>query len=336
MTALNFPTKAFVTGANGAIGSALTKRLSHLGWEVAALVRPGSEATHLTHLAGVEIVRGELGDAAALATGCCDRDAVFHLAALVHADPGTSEAQFQRVNAEGTRLLAEAAVKARVARFVYFSTVAVYPASGMVMDENSVVAPESPYGRSKLDGERVVMSTTPRMGVTILRLPVVYGPHDRGNVARLIQAIREGKFALAGDGRNVKSMLALDNAIDAAVLVATDARAVGATYVVTDARDYTQVEIAETIAEILGKSRRFLKLPLRPMIVLARLADAFSSISGMRLPLTVDRVTKLATSARYSGARLRTELGFIPRQELREGLIQQIEAMPPRNRAGPG
>ena len=318
---------AFITGATGAIGSALAARLSGLGWEVTALARSTSDASHLEGLPGVQILRGDMGDSAVLEAGAGSSEVVFHLAALVHAAAGTPAREFTRVNVEGTQTLIDAASRAGANRFVFFSTVAVYRASEKVMSEESPPGPESPYGMSKLQAERLIAAHPSAMSWTILRLPVVYGPRDRGNVMHLIRAIDKRRFGIIGDGRNLKTMLAMDNAVDASLLVATDDRASSRTYIVADDRDYTQLEVAASIARMLGRSTRFIRLPLGAMATAGRVADEMSRLTGVKLPLTADRVKKLAMTARYSSDRIQRELGYIPRRKLWVGLAQEVEAM---------
>jgi UDP-glucose 4-epimerase len=232
------------------------------------------------------------------------------------------------VNVAGTASLLDAAITAGARRFVFFSSVAVYPESDAVMDEESRPDPQSEYGRSKLEGEDLAMSRADEIEIVVLRLPVVYGPRDRGNVMRLIEAIRRGRFAIVGDGSNLKTMVGLANVVDAALLAAISPRAPGRTYIVCDDRDYTQTEVATTIAELLGKKASFRKVPRGPMLALGRIADVVSAITRIQLPLTSDRVRKLSMSTRFRGDRIRSELGFAPRQSLRDGLEQIIASLP--------
>ncbi|MBA3343603.1 MAG: SDR family NAD(P)-dependent oxidoreductase [Gemmatimonadaceae bacterium] len=316
--------RAFVTGATGAIGSALTERLSREGWQVAALARRSENAVHFRALRGVEVVVGDLDDHATLAEACRHRDVVFHLAALVHAPAGTPEREFHHVNVEGTRSLLDAAVRGGAKRFVLFSSVAVYADTSAVMDEGSATLPQTPYGRSKLAAERAAGGRRGEIEVTILRLPVVYGRRDRGNVMHLVRAIDRGRFAIVGSGENLKTMVGLDNVVDATLIAAVDPRAAAKTYIVSDARDYTQAEIAATIADLLGKSRRVPKIPRLPMLALGHLADAVSAVVRTSFVFTADRIRKVSASAQFSGDCFRRELGFVPRQTLRDGLVPVI------------
>lgn len=312
----------FLTGASGCLGTELARRLSRGGFHVRALVRDLRRAERLAALEGLELIEGDLHSPGALRAAARGCDIVYHLAALVHAPPGTSEAEFRRVNVEGTRNVLEAAIAGGASRVVFSSTVAVYPEREAIQNEMSPPEPATGYGASKLEAERLVLDSG--IGATVLRFPVVYGARDRGNVARLIEAIRRGRYFIVGDGLNLKSMVAAGNAAEAAMLAADARAADGATYNVCDARPYSQLEIAETIAEILGRPKNFLHLPAALAHNAALLADAFSGVTGIELPLTSDRVRKLAANTVFSSARIEKELGFNPRISLREGLAEEI------------
>lgn len=319
--------RALVTGAAGTIGRHLTQRLASAGYVVTALVRDARRATHLAGLPGVDLREAEITDPRAVDAFCVGVDQVFHLAACVHAPPATPEAEFVRINRDGTRYLVEAAVRHNVSTFVHFSTVAVYGDREEILDEDSPVAPATPYGRSKLAAEEIVRSAAQQSSLktTILRLPVVYGRGDRGNVTRLIEAIRRHRYLIIGDGRNEKSMLSVANAVDAAILAAEDERSRNRTYVVTDARPYSQLEIARTIADLLGEPRNFFHLPYPLALALGAAADILNHLSGYPLPLSLERVRKLAQNTRYCSDRIQKELRYHPRQTLREGLAEMID-----------
>lgn len=314
--------RVLVTGAAGCIGRHLTRRLAGLGFAVTALVRSIAAAGHLDGLPGVDLCEGDVADLNQIEPHLSGVDQVFHLAACVHAPPGTSEALFFRVNQDGTRNLAEAAIRQGVKVFIHFSTVAVHASSEDVIDEDGPIAPSTPYARSKYASEQIALDINKTAGIrsTVLRLPVVYGPGDRGNVAHLIDAIRRHRYLIIGDGRNRKSMLAVENAVEAAILAAEDGRSRQRTYIVTDARPYTQEEIAKTIAELLGDDGGFLHLPRWAALSVGGLADHLCLMTGYPFPISVDRVRKLSSNTCYSGERIRRELGFNPRLTLKEGL----------------
>jgi nucleoside-diphosphate-sugar epimerase len=308
---------AFVTGATGGIGSVLCERLSQSEWKVVALVRRGSDASAIKDLPGLEILSADLLNEPALAAAMRGCDTVFHLAAKVHAPAGEPEEEFTRVNVKGTRAVVNAAIAARVKTFIYFSTVAVYPETDDVYDEDSAGGPSTPYGATKLAGEAIVLEQRARMNVTILRLPVVYGPRDRGNVGKMIDAIRRRRFVMPGKGATVKTMVAVDNVVDAAIACAADTRARGKIYIVTDQGAATLRSIVDVISSALGV-RPPLSLPTALVKALGTIADRVRGV--VNLPVTRDQIDKLTADTRYKGDRIRRELGVQPRLGVEEAM----------------
>ncbi len=315
--------RAFVTGATGGIGSVLCERLSAEGWHVLALARAESDTEHILRLDGIEIIDCDLLDEPALTRFMRGCDAVFHLAAMVHAAPNAPESAFERVNVTGTRSVVNAAVAARVPTVVFFSTVAVFPESDAVFDDLSPTEPATAYGSSKLAAERIVLDASNLLNATVLRLPVVYGPRDRGNVRRLIDAIARGRFVIPGSGENIKTMVAVDNVVESAMHVATDLRAAGKIYIVTDDRASTLAEIVATISRALGKGTppRFPKAILK---VAGHAADGIRRVVGLNLPLSADQIDKVSGNTRYSGDRIHRELGILFKTKLEEGMAAAV------------
>ena len=112
--------KAFVTGATGFLGYELARQLARAGVEVRELRRGGELPGELAGL-GVSAVRGDLDDERALAAAMRGTDAVFHVAADVGMWPRRWGA-IARVNVQGTRNVARAALAAEVERFVFTSS----------------------------------------------------------------------------------------------------------------------------------------------------------------------------------------------------------------------
>src|SRR3954451_19262355 len=117
------PKTIFITGATGLVGSHAAEEAVRRGHRVRALVR-GSSDTRWLDQWGVEKVPGDLEDAAALRRGVEGADWVFNCAAKV-GDWGTLE-EFRRLNVDAFRLLLDAAVDAKVSRFVHVSSLGVY------------------------------------------------------------------------------------------------------------------------------------------------------------------------------------------------------------------
>lgn len=168
-----------ITGATGFAGRHAVSELLTRGHALRALVRdPGKAGL----AAGVETVKGDLADAAALARLVDGAHAVIHLAGALTARD--REGYFS-VNEQGTEALADAAGTAGVRRFVHISSLAARE-------------PQlSGYAASKRAGEEAVVRRMHALNAIILRPPAVYGPGDRGTLP-LIKELTRPLAAIPG------------------------------------------------------------------------------------------------------------------------------------------
>jgi UDP-glucose 4-epimerase len=309
-----------VTGATGFIGRALCERLRHEGVRVRALAR--SAATG--NAPWDEAVAADLTQP--LPTGTMrDVDCVFHLASKVHALSEISEAasEHEQLNVLGTRRLIEAAASSGVERFVLFSSVkAMGEETAEELDESAAPLPQTAYGRSKLAAEELVRQFSRgdgRRGV-VLRLPLVYGVGNKGNLYRMIVAIDRGLFPPWPETGNRRSMVHVGNAVEAALLASARPEASGETFIVTDGRGYSTRELYEAIRRGLGRTVPSWSVPLPVVRAAGRVGDLLGRLRGRRFPLDSDAVLKLVDSASYSSAKITRVLGYRPRSTFAEVL----------------
>jgi nucleoside-diphosphate-sugar epimerase len=145
--------------------------------DVRVVVRDGERAAQLWDH-GVEVLVGDLREPATIKQAVAGMDAVVHIAAAFR---GVEPEEMAAVNRDATRELAEAALAARVGRFVYASTNLVYgPGRGRPAGEDDVPAPLHPYPASKAAGERLLLDLHrgAGLGLRIVRLAFVYGDGD--------------------------------------------------------------------------------------------------------------------------------------------------------------
>jgi UDP-glucose 4-epimerase len=321
-----------VTGATGFIGAALVRRLRAAGVPVRALGRgkgrPAEPDIRLLDLATDPIPPDVVAGV----------DTVFHLAAKTHdmyeADAAGSE--YWTVNLEGTQRLIESTGRAHVRRVVFVSSVkAQAEEAPSQLDEAVAANPTTPYGRSKLAAERLVQSEGHRRGfeVVCLRFPLVYGPGQRGNLVRMITAIDRGRFPPLPFAANKRSMLHVENAVDALMLARSHPAAAGRTYTVTDAQPYTSREIYDLVRDALGKRPVTWSVPAVALKGVALAGDAARRLLGRRIGFDSDALQKLLGSAWYGSARITEELGYRPACTLRDAmpaLIAEYRANRPR------
>ena len=328
--------KALVTGASGFIGRRLVLELVRRGNEVACLVRRTSNTAPLKGLP-VELVVGDLGDAASLARAVSGRGHVFHLAGVIQA---VDEPAFDAANARGTRNLVDACLRAApgLERFVFVSSIAAAGPNtpGKPMAEDDEPRPISAYGRSKLAAERIVLEAGGRIQVTVVRPPNVLGPGSK-ELNRVIGLLRKRLVPDVGDDRPRTSLVDVDDLVEALLLAAGHPRSAGQTYFVTDGRAYAWPEIAAAIAEELGVRRFRVRIPFGAQMLAARLAEAAARLTG-RPPLLTREIVRAGRdySWVYDGSKIGRARGFRPKYGMRESVRRAVDTVRMAGRAGAG
>ena len=252
-----------------------------------------------------------------------DVDTVIHLAGKVHAltESGQDEEEYFRINTEGTHKLLEAAGKAGVRRFVFFSSVKAMGEGGPdCLDETAACHPETPYGKSKLEAERLLLEGGHVPEPVVLRLSMVYGPTTKGNLPRMIEAVRMGRFPPLPETGNKRSMVHVDDVVAAALLAAEKSAAAGQTYIVTDGKAYSTRQIYEWICRALDKPLPSWRIPTPVLKTLAGIGDVISHVHGRRFMFDSDALEKLMGSAWYDSGKIHRELGFEADIHLQEAL----------------
>ncbi len=260
----------------------------------------------------------------------CNVDTVFHLAGKVHtlSEEGHGEAEYRRVNVDGTRELLESSAINGVQRFVYFSSVkATREGGNECYDEAAAGFPKTPYARSKLASEDLVLKGAYVSHATVLRPSMVYGPGMKGNLERMIRAIATGRFPPLPEVGNRRSMVHVEDVVNAAMLVVVKPQAAGRVYHVTDGHEYSTRQIYEWVCEVLGKAVPSWTMPLALPKAFAALGDRIGRIRGRRCFLDTEALEKLLGSACYSPRRIEQELGFRPQRELQGSLLEIVSAM---------
>lgn len=323
-----------VTGASGFVGRHLAAALQECHANVAVLLR----RPETWRQGGVwRELAGDLTRPESLQGKCGGIDTVFHLAGLAHVE-GERSAQagdpHWRITVEGTRALLAEAVRAGVRRFVFVSTVKAMGEGGdKRLDEASAEAPESAYGRAKLAAERLVSETCDEHGIewVVLRLPMVYGRDNKGNLPRMVAAVDKGWFPALPEVRNRRSMVHVDDVVQALLLVAAAPEAAGEVYIVTDGQVYSTREILDLIRDALGLPALQWSVPWGLLKLMARLGDIGGRLLRRRMPFDSAVSEKLLGSAWYSSEKIARELGYRPTRMLRDVLPEIVAEYRSRN-----
>ncbi|NJN69628.1 MAG: NAD-dependent epimerase/dehydratase family protein [Nitrospira sp.] len=312
--------KVLITGATGFLGSALLNHLYRKEFQVRALVHSSSRPS--SFMPGVEMVSGDIGDRQQVMKAIAGCSAVVHLAAKVHAiDDSGSEHDYQTVNVEGTRQILDAAVSSGTKHVVFASSVKVFgEAMDGCIDESQAPAPQTPYGQSKWQAEQLVSEYAGRYDLTAvsLRLPMVYGPTKKGNLYRMIEAIDHGQFPALPRLRAVRSLLHVENFVQAVVRCLQSSNFSHAAYIVADAEPYCVTDLYDWLRAGLGKAPVRWRVPLWMLRGGARCGDVFQVLSKRHMPLTTERLTKLIDGAWFNAAAIARELGYQATRSFKE------------------
>lgn len=307
---------ALITGATGFIGSALCRALIRRGYRVRAAVRDVERMMRAGDPSPEAVGIGDIGPATDWQRACADVECVVHLAARTHVPQetaGDALSAYRRVNVGGTSALARAAGRAGVRRFVFVSSVKVNGESTpeRPFTENDPPHPEDAYGISKWEAEQALSEIAAGSGMqaVILRPPLVYGPGARGNLLALMKAVARGVPLPFASIDNRRSLLCLDNLVDAILAAIESPAAPGKTYLVSD-EEVSTPDLVRALASALRVPARLFPCPP----ALLRGAASVLGRSAM--------IEKLVNSLRIDSSRIRRELGWSPQTSLAEGLAQ--------------
>jgi UDP-glucose 4-epimerase len=253
-----------VTGGAGFIGSHLVEALAADGWHVRVLDDLSTgQADNLAGLAGVDLVRGDVGDPDVVARVTHGAEVVFHLAALASVQRSVeAPADSHRICATGTLHVLDAARRAGVRRVVYAGSASAYGIpTGDVQTEDDPVCPLSPYAAAKLAGEVYCQAFTSTYGLETLRLRFfnIFGPRQRadspysGVIAIFAAALSEGRTpAIFGDGQQTRDFTYVTDVVAALRLAAQRPGVSGAVCNVGTGRPTSLLDLVAALNRLLG------------------------------------------------------------------------------------
>ncbi|KTC66032.1 UDP-glucose 4-epimerase (Galactowaldenase) (UDP-galactose 4-epimerase) (plasmid) [Legionella adelaidensis] len=255
-----------ITGATGFVGKQLVQKLlQHSNYKVQASVRSVNSALPKELQIPIGNVSKQTDWTPAL-KGC---DVVIHTAARVHIMRETATdplQEFRKINVEGTLNLARQAATHGVKRFIFISSIKV---NGEITHNDKFFAddkpsPQDPYAVSKLEAEQGLFSIAKETGleVVIIRPPLIYGPHVKGNFRRLIQTIQKGlPLPLAALNHNKRSLVSIYNLLDLINCCIDHPNAANQVFLVSDGFDISSVELLQKIGQALNKSPWLIYIP---------------------------------------------------------------------------
>lgn len=327
MALVKSPKRILLTGGAGFIGSNLVKllRIRYPQAELRVLHLPKENLLNLKGLTDIELMAGDITNAADVeraVTGC---DVVFHLAAI-YAFWLPDMSVMHKVNVGGTRVVLAECLKQKVSRVVYTSSTVCFAGHGLDVlsnEKSSFAMPGMPYAVSKHNSHQVAEEFAAKgLDVVIVCPGVPMGPGDVGPTpsGRMITGIFTLPIPFA-----VKSEINIIDVRDCAMghILALEKGRTGESYIL-GGENFTYLDMLRRVLRLCGIKRRLIELPgagFKPIAYLMLFATRFTKQAPLLTPTEVD-LTNAGLVCDSSKAR--EELGLTVRpleQTLRDAVV---------------
>lgn len=304
--------KTFITGGTSSIGRVLIKQMAGQGEKARVLVRRSSNVSGL-RLPGIEFVEGDVTELDALRKGMEGCQHVTHMAAIV--GHNVSEAEWWRVNRDGTRNVLEAARSVGVESMVQVSSLSVlgYTEPGEVADESRPIDKSkyvNLYQKTKGAADDLARDfAAKRLSVKIVYPAFGYGcsfasSHPSLQDNTLLRMAAGKPVAIMGSGKN-RLCLAYYNDTVQGILRAHQHGVPGEGYIL-GGENLTFPEIWMVVAEILGKEPPKRRIPLW---LLKSVSGISRTLRGTSL-FPLEFLDMISFNWNFSSAKAERELGM--------------------------
>lgn len=220
-------------------------------------VQPMSQAPDTA----VELIEGDIRDAALALTAAAGAEIIVHLAANTGVEPSVKDPELDcDVNVKGTLNYLVAARQCGASRFVFASSGAPIGECEPPIHEELAPHPVSPYGASKLAGEGYCSAffRSFEVDTVALRFGNVYGPgsgHKTSVVAKFIRNARNSDpLEIYGNGQQTRDFIFIDDLIRAVRLAATVPGIGGETFQIATNAETTVGELVDKLVPALAEA----------------------------------------------------------------------------------
>src|SRR5436190_2734429 len=278
-----------ITGGAGFIGSHIVEHLLQSDYQARVFDNfTTGKSENLAFAAGnpnLEIIRGDIRDAGALASAMSGVEGVFHEAALVSVPKSVEQPALSfDINVRGTFTVFEAARLAGVRRVVYASSSAVYGENEhLPLSETAVPIPLSPYGLDKLYTEHLGALYQSLYGQQMLALRYfnVFGPRQdpgsaySGVISMFVDHLKSGKIPkIYGDGEQTRDFVYVGDIVQANLKAMLADYSGFRVFNVGSGRQTTLNQLLSQLKELTGS-------PVAPIYAEARVGDIRHSLADI-------------------------------------------------------
>jgi dihydroflavonol-4-reductase len=316
---------ALVIGANGYLGSHVTRQLVADGQDVRVMVRPNATTIGIDDLAVTRFL-GDIWDDAVLREAMAGCDVVYYCVVDTRGwlrDPSP----LFHTNVDGTRNVLEVAKDAGLKRFVFTSSyVTVGRKRGRVATEDDQIVDGgemspttwlrglTPYVRSRVQAENLVMEYARDKGLpaVVVGISTTYGSGDWGRTPHgaIIAGAAFGKLPFVMKGIQLEAV-GIDDAARA-MLLAADKGRVGERYLISE-KMITNAEVARIAAEAAGVPPPAKAISLPVAYAMALLGSAKARLKGTDEQFSLESLRLMRAEAPVDCSKAKRELGWQPR-----------------------
>lgn len=293
-----------ITGASGFVGSNLTRHLSEKLYKVDNI-----SLREDNWFKSVDL----------------DSDVLIHLAGKAHDTSNVSGSdEYFKVNRDLTIKLFDIFLESEINDFFYFSSVkAAADSVDGVLTEDYECHPLTPYGKSKLEAEKYLLSKKlpANKRIFIIRPCMIHGPGNKGNLNLLYEIVKRGIPWPLGSFHNGRSFLGIENLNFLIEHMISTPTVKSGIYNFSDDGQISTNELVHIISDILGKNTKIWRINKKIIEKLAQVGDF------LPLPLNTERLKKLTESYLVSNKKIKDALGIdnLPKS-VENGLIHTIES----------
>lgn len=277
--------RVLVTGGAGFIGSHLVEALVSKNHQVTVLdnLSSGKKSNLDSVKNKIKFIKGDISNSALLKKACAKQDCVFHLAAIASVPYSIQHPlDTHEVNTTGTLKVLLAARDAKVKRFVYSSSAAVYgDEPSLPKREASPLKPQTPYALTKLAGEQYTLMFHKLYGMETIALRYfnVFGPRQdpkspySGVITKFISALKaKQQPTIYGDGMQTRDFVFVSDVVQANINAMT-APAAGKVFNIATGIQVSVKEMLAHLSEILKSKVSPKYAPRQPGDILHSVAD---------------------------------------------------------------
>lgn len=311
--------KIAITGANGFVGTNLTRHFQSHGHEVIALVRSHAAAEMLNHMVNTVVV--DYLDAASICGVISGCDILIHNAGRTKA---LNDKEMFDANVEPTKVIVTAVngMDSPLQLIFISSQAAAKPSYNHIpVKESDQPAPLTAYGRSKQTAEQLIRRNCNKP-YTIIRPCSVYGYGDKDFLA-LFKMVKKGFSFRIGRDDKLLNMIHVDELASFISICLQNEAAYQQVFFATDGVVYKQSEIMQYIALALHKKPLQLCIPVILAKVVFHLGDAWGRIFNTPIIMNKDKMKEImAESWLADPSKAREILHWHPQANLKKNILE--------------